>query len=120
MNCSETGNSLKGANDISSGYVHACVSLGPDKSVSCWGESFYGRLGDNGTHNEIVPVRTLTGDQQSESKHLEGVSQISLGSNFSCALHDDFKASCWGNDYSGQLGNKERINLLIPGYVSAY
>ena len=120
VNCSETGNSLKGANDISSGYVHACVSLGPDKSVSCWGESFYGRLGDNGTHNEIVPVRTLTGDQQSESKHLEGVSQISLGSNFSCALHDDFKASCWGNDYSGQLGNKERINLLIPGYVSAH
>ena len=81
--------------------------------------------GDKDTKHIITSAEpnaelTGTGDQQSESKNLDAVSQISLGSNFSCALHDDFKASCWGNDYSGQLGNKERINLLIPGYVSAH
>ena len=42
-----------------------------------------------------------------------GGSGNGFGGNYSCALLGDGSAKCWGDNYSGQLGNGE------PGYSLA-
>jgi alpha-tubulin suppressor-like RCC1 family protein len=39
---------------------------------------------------------------------------LALGTQFSCALTDDAKLYCWGNDLSGQLGDSSFSQKLIP------
>lgn len=115
---------VKGVEEIATGYVHTCAVFGSEHQVYCWGESFFGRLGDNGTHNQKVPVKVYNGYdkdgypiEEQENLWLRNVKQLSLGSNYSCALLDDDTAKCWGNNQLGQLGDKERVNMLIPSVV---
>ena len=39
---------------------------------------------------------------------------LALGTQFSCALTDESKLYCWGNDLSGQLGDSSFSQKLIP------
>ena len=43
---------------------------------------------------------------------------LSLGSSHSCALLNDNSAKCWGDNYSGQLGNGSTTNSNSPVDVS--
>lgn len=116
---------VKGITDIDAGYVHTCAIFSQDRRAYCWGESFFGRLGDNGTHNQKVPVPVYNGyDKDGYAIEDEGflwltnVESLSLGSNYSCAtLMEDNIIKCWGNNQLGQLGDKERVNMLIPSIV---
>ena len=110
--------------DISTGFVHTCATMGADRRAYCWGEYFFGRLGDNGTANQKVPVPVYNGYdkdgytiEDEEIIWLNNVTNLSLGSNYSCALLQDSTSKCWGNNQLGQLGDKERVNMLIPSVV---
>lgn len=112
---------VKGVEGIATGYVHTCAVFGEEHQAYCWGESFFGRLGDNGTHNQKIPVKVYNGYdkdgyaiEDEENLWLRNVKSLTLGSNYSCALLDDDTAKCWGNNQLGQLGDKERVNMLIP------
>ena len=98
--------------------------MGADRRAYCWGEYFFGRLGDNGTANQKVPVPVYNGYdkdgytiEDEEIIWLNNVTNLSLGSNYSCALLQDSTSKCWGNNQLGQLGDKERVNMLIPSVV---
>ncbi len=115
---------VRGVDEVATGYVHTCGIIGAQHQAYCWGESFFGRLGDNGTHNQKVPVPVFNGYdkdgyaiEDADNALLRNVKSLSLGSNYSCALLDDDTAKCWGNNQLGQLGNKERVNMLIPSVV---
>lgn len=110
--------------DISTGFVHTCATVGSERKAYCWGEYFFGRLGDNGTHNQAVPVPVFNGYdkdgytiESEDQLWLTTVNSLTLGSNFSCAILEDSTAKCWGNNQLGQLGDKERVNMLIPSVV---
>ena len=45
------------------------------------------------------------GDDQAPVVPLRGVAEISSGPNHACALLVDGSVACWGNNYSGQLGD---------------
>lgn len=110
--------------EIATGFVHTCAVFDSEHQAYCWGESFFGRLGDNGTHNQKVPVKVYNGYdkdgyaiEDEDNLWLVNVKSLSLGSNYSCAVLNDDTAKCWGNNQLGQLGDKERVNMLIPSVV---
>ena len=89
---------------ISAGAAHTCALL-DNATVKCWGSGLYGRLGYEGSTN-----RGDSPGQMGDS--LPAVSlgtgrtafQISVGSEHSCALLDNFSVKCWGRGTYGQLG----------------
>jgi len=100
---------------LSSHGYHSCAVLG-DGSVSCWGENWYGQLGDGSTTDRTVPtpVRGLDGSSPSKT-----AVAVSTGARHSCAVLGDGSVSCWGdNKRSGQLGNGTMISSSVPVPVS--
>ena len=96
-----------GVTDISSGNYHTCALV--SGGVKCWGYNSDGQLGDNsasGTSSQVpVDVSGLT----------SGVAAISCGDYFTCALiESDGSVKCWGNNFSGELGNGENTDSPVP------
>ena len=84
--------------------IHSCA-LKSNGGVLCWGSGEYGQLGNNasGTTNKKdhpVPVKSVDG-----ASHLNGITYISAGKYFTCALSYEKRVYCWGNNVVGQLGN---------------
>jgi len=88
---------LAGASALAVGSQHACALVGG--ALRCWGNDDSGQLG-NGEHGSSAarstPVVTVG---------LTGVSAISAGDNHICALTGSGPVRCWGDGYSGQLGD---------------
>ncbi|MBU1218293.1 hypothetical protein KKF34_09565 [Myxococcota bacterium] len=94
---------------ISAGYQHTCGIL-TDGSGWCWGFNGAGQLGD-GTHEERTYPVMVSGME-------EGIEKISGGREHSCAVKADGSAWCWGKNTSGQLGNGDLEDTMIPAGVS--
>ena len=84
---------------IAAGNTHSC-EIDSGKAY-CWGTNTYGELGNFSLMPSSVPVAVWT------SGVLSGVTltDITTGTNFSCALSSAGAAYCWGLNTSGQLGN---------------
>ena len=81
---------------LSSGQDHTCALL-DNGSVSCWGDSNLGQLG-NGRSYSLTP--TLTGSFGTGRTAVA----LSSGSFHTCAILDNGAVSCWGMGWHGQLG----------------
>ena len=92
---------------IAGGQYHNCVvtDIGEAK---CWGENFFGQLGD-GTH-EDRPNPTKVGK-------LRPVTMIATDGGNSCAVTNDTGARCWGRNDWGELGDGTRTSRPWPGVV---
>ena len=94
-----------GISAIATGGSYTCI-LTSSGAVHCWGENWFGQLGDGSTVNSRtpVPVVGLT----------SGVSVISTGSAHTCALTASGDTYCWGYNGNGQLGDSSTIHSSIP------
>jgi len=94
--------------DVSVGYTHACALL-RDGRVKCWGPNSFGELGigDRST-------RGITPGQMGAalpSVPLKGRAvQVAAGNSTTCALLEDRRVQCWGDNGFGQLG----LGLAVP------
>jgi alpha-tubulin suppressor-like RCC1 family protein len=82
----------------------------------CWGAASFGQLGNGSVVNSSVPVAVTT------SGVLAGktLTQVSLGTNFGCALDSSGAAYCWGLNTSGQVGNPATAtHFLVPTAVTS-
>jgi alpha-tubulin suppressor-like RCC1 family protein len=90
-----------------------CV-LFADGSVKCWGENYYGQLGDGTTTSRSSPV-TVTG-------LTSGVTDILLSERSAFALMDDGTVKAWGSNSGGVLGiggfANQKIPVTIPGLTN--
>jgi alpha-tubulin suppressor-like RCC1 family protein len=97
---------------IAGGGDHTC-GLVLDDGVWCWGANNFGQLG-NGTDTASATPVAVAG----LSGRGSGVTAITAGRYFSCALTSGGAAMCWGADGDGQLGNAANTASNIPVAVS--
>jgi alpha-tubulin suppressor-like RCC1 family protein len=81
---------------IGSGYLHRCATQA-DGSLWCGGDNSLGQLGDgtlDGTGPELAQVAAPAGWRA-----------MTGGTAFTCGLRTDDSLSCWGERFSGSLGD---------------
>ena len=98
---------------ISAGGDAACA-VDTGGAAYCWGANTNGQLGNNSTTQSLVPVAVNTSGVLSG----KSVTQVSAGTNFTCALASTGTAYCWGLNASGQLGNNSTTQSLVPVAVT--
>jgi alpha-tubulin suppressor-like RCC1 family protein len=82
---------------VSAGFDQTCALLNSG-GVKCWGQNATGEVGDGSTKLRRTPV-TVAGLSS-------GVASISAGYNHTCAVTTGGGALCWGNNKSGELGDR--------------
>jgi alpha-tubulin suppressor-like RCC1 family protein len=85
---------------ISAGATHACALMHSGK-VWCWGDNQTGQLGlrttaDGGACITACPPGEVAG--------IDGVTQVSAGNGFTCAVRGDGTVLCWGDNTANELG----------------
>jgi alpha-tubulin suppressor-like RCC1 family protein len=90
---------------IAAGEDHVCA-LSSTGTVACWGNDDYGQLGNGmAVEDSPTPVAVVG---------LSGVTAVTAGNDFSCALTTGGSPSCWGDNEYGQLGNGSTVGALTP------
>ena len=89
---------------------HTCA-LTVAGGVKCWGYNNFGQLGDGslgGVTNggRAFPDYVVGMDS--------GVSDVRVGSVYTCALTSEGAVQCWGLNSSGQLGDGTNENSAVP------
>ncbi|MCA0295791.1 MAG: hypothetical protein LCH96_10890 [Actinobacteria bacterium] len=95
----------KNVKSISAGVLNSCVVTTKGK-VRCWGNNTSGQLGDGTTTGSPKPV-TVHG-------LTSGVTSVSVGQEYACALKSSGKVVCWGANSEGQLGDNSTTNRVTP------
>ena len=75
----------------------ATCSLQNDSTIKCWGDSAYCDPSYNGTGGYIYEPPT-DGFDLGDTDGVFTAMEISVGSHHVCALSDDGKGRCWGNN----------------------
>ena len=95
---------------VESGFDHTCAVTTPG-DVLCWGDNFFGQLGDNG----VVPESNVP---LSVSGFSANVSSLAAGGYHTCARLVGGTASCWGDNFYGQLGDATLVDHFVPEPVT--
>lgn len=90
------------ASSVTAGLEHTCALFA--FQVACWGANRDGQLGVGDFEDRLRPVTV----------ELSGVSFISAGERFTCALDELGDVHCWGSNDRGQLGIGTRQSSATP------
>jgi alpha-tubulin suppressor-like RCC1 family protein len=97
---------LGSVSEVTGGAGYACALVASGGGVKCWGDNFYGTLGDNTSTQRLVPAQV--------SGFANGISKVALNASHACALTTGGAVKCWGNNEQGQLGDNSVVSRLSP------
>jgi alpha-tubulin suppressor-like RCC1 family protein len=89
---------------------HTCALK--DKEIFCWGQNNAGQLGNGDTTNQFSPVHVQLADTTFAS--------VITGADHTCGRTINGFIACWGNNTSGQLGNRTTTSSVIPVVVTGF
>lgn len=99
---------------IDAGAYISCGIEDVTQKAYCWGNNFYGQLGNNSTTDSSTPVAVVGVD----GGVAMSFSEIAVGYTHVCAIEAvTQKAYCWGNNANGQLGNSSTVMNKTPTAV---
>ncbi|MFN8489082.1 MAG: cohesin domain-containing protein [Caldilineaceae bacterium] len=98
-----------GAQAVTAGSLHTCALLSGG-GIKCWGSNYYGQLGDGTTIQHTAPI-SVTGLSS-------GGQMIAAGGYHTCAMLTTGGVQCWGDNYTGQLGDGTTTGRTTPGNVA--
>ena len=107
---------LSGIASIAAGEMHTCA-VGTTGEVYCWGDNYYGELGNKWTAESNVPVQV---EGVGGSGLLSGIASISAGDDHTCALSATGRIDCWGFNGEGNLGNNSTTYSYVPIEVTGF
>lgn len=87
---------------ISIGQYYSCALL-DNGGVRCWGDNYFGQLGDGTRIDRHVPTSIDDADNYA---------QIAAGGDHSCGLTTSGAAKCWGYNGYGQVGDGSDDNYV--------
>jgi alpha-tubulin suppressor-like RCC1 family protein len=97
------------ATAIAAGTSHACAIVGG--RVACWGTNAPNVLGAT-----VTPIAGQNGGGPVMASGVTSVTQLSAsvaqGAEHTCALVEEGRVECWGNDYAGQLGCMNAVSNM--------
>lgn len=85
-----------GVADVGAGLGHTCA-LTTGGSLKCWGDNYYGQLGNGSRTNSLTPVDVAVSAQDAQ--------KLATGENYNCLITTSKKLYCWGANLNGELGN---------------
>jgi alpha-tubulin suppressor-like RCC1 family protein len=89
---------------LAAGGDHTCAAL-QSGHVQCWGNGELGQLGNGGTLDSSLPVEVQGIADATAVAAGQGATEITAGSEHSCAVLATGHVECWGSDNVGQLGD---------------
>jgi hypothetical protein len=92
---------------VSAGSYHTCA-IDTNGSLWCWGDNWYGQLGDGTNVGKDVPVQVSGTNWFS----------VSAGDGHTCGIKTDEILWCWGDNWYGQLGDGTNVGKNVPVEVS--
>ena len=103
-----------GVTAIASGYIHSCA-LRSGGSALCWGDNFWGQLGDGSTTLRNVPVQVNGLDSALTTIAAGGnITPDGILTGHTCGLTNTGSVRCWGDNEAGQLGDGTAMRRLTP------
>jgi len=96
--------------DIAAGQQFG-LALSSDGTVKGWGLNSNGQLGNNSKTAAPVPIDVLN---PAGTAPLTGIAAIAAGTSFSLALDSQGRVWAWGYGGSGQLGQGNLLDSLLP------
>ena len=105
------GTLLSNVTAISLGQNTSCA-LTTATTVKCWGSNTFGELGIGITPLSPSPVDVHTASD--DSSPLTGITAISAGQTFVCAITTTQSVKCWGRNLRGNLGDGTTVDKSTP------
>jgi alpha-tubulin suppressor-like RCC1 family protein len=103
---------LKGVSAVGAGYNHACA-LHKNGEVTCWGDPEYNGGGVD-TSEMGYEERDKIAKEPVKPQGLTDVVQLSVSDTHTCAVRKSKQISCWGSNWSGELGDGSQERRLAP------
>ena len=100
---------------VSAGRVHTC-GLDNNNVAFCWGNNQDGALG-TGDASWGTRTPSMVGTPGGQPWSFRA---IASGRSHTCAISIDGKMYCWGNNYSGALGDTTTTSRYVPTAVQNY